>query len=205
MRHEPERPKKRAQNQNWRPGGAKSRLAAFLVLVALRAQAGIAAPAAMGVSGDDLEAITRSLGFLDTLPHDGTIVIEVVYAPALEGSQAIAADAAEKLNAIPGPNSAVIQAQSIAVDALAQDQTRLDALLTVPGACHDSSYAAAVNSAAHQRHVVSISSDPTCLDTKCCVLLVRSDRKVEIVLDTALADAVGAHFSSVFAMMVKRK
>jgi hypothetical protein len=35
--------------------------------------------------------------------------------------------------------------------------------------------------------------------------MVRTEGTVEIVLDTALADSVGARFSTVFAMMVKRK
>jgi hypothetical protein len=53
--------------------------------------------------------------------------------------------------------------------------------------------------------LVSISNDPACMDAKCCVLMVRTVGGVEIVLDTQLAEAVGAHFSSVFTMMVKRR
>ncbi len=56
-----------------------------------------------------------------------------------------------------------------------------------------------------QNRVVSISSDPACLDAQCCVLMVRSGSGVDIVLDTAMADAAGARFSSVFTMMVKRR
>jgi hypothetical protein len=56
-----------------------------------------------------------------------------------------------------------------------------------------------------RRHIISISNDPACLGAGCCVLMVRTTGTVEIVLDTALADSVGARFSTVFAMMVKRK
>jgi hypothetical protein len=52
---------------------------------------------------------------------------------------------------------------------------------------------------------VSVSSDPACLDAKCCVLMVQAGSNVNIVLDTAMATATGAHFSSVFTMMVKRR
>jgi hypothetical protein len=58
---------------------------------------------------------------------------------------------------------------------------------------------------ARQRHLLTISDDPSCLSSSCCVLMVRSERRVEIVLDTSLADAVGAHFPSVFLMLVTRK
>lgn len=142
------------------------------------------------------------MGFLDSLPHDGTIVVGIVYPPDAE---ATAARTADRLNAIQGPNSSTFKAQAIPIALLAQGQDRLDALLLEAGACADPANAQAIVDAVRQRHVVSISSDPACMATKCCVLMVHSDRKVEIILDTALADAAGAHFSAVFAMMVKRK
>jgi hypothetical protein len=37
------------------------------------------------------------------------------------------------------------------------------------------------------------------------VLMVRTGQRVEISLNTELADAVGARFSLVFTMVVKRK
>jgi hypothetical protein len=160
------------------------------------------AHALVEISTEDLQAIARSLGFLDSLPHDGTIVVGIVYPPDAE---AAAAQTAEKLNAIQGPNSTIFKAQSIPVGMLAQNQGRLDALLLEHDVCADPANAQAVTDAVHRRQVVSISSNPECLATKCCVLMVHADRKVEIVLDTALAESAGAHFSSVFTMMVKRK
>ena len=158
--------------------------------------------AATEISADDLQAVTRALGFLDTLPKDGTIAVGVVY--AADASPA-AAQTVDKLNAIPGPNSATFKAQSIAVDRLAANQDRLDALLLEDGVCVDPANAQAVGEVVRKRHIVSISTSPACLESKCCVLMVHTDRKVEIVLDTALAEAAGARFSSVFAMMVKRR
>jgi hypothetical protein len=35
--------------------------------------------------------------------------------------------------------------------------------------------------------------------------MIRTGRGVEIILQTSLADAVGARFSAVFSMMVKRQ
>jgi len=154
------------------------------------------------ISVDDLQAVARSLGFLDTLPKDGTITVGVVH--TADASQA-AARTVDRLNAIPGPNSATFKAQSIAVDGLAGNQDRLDALLLEEGACADPATALAVTEMVRRRHIVSISTSPACLQSKCCVLMVHTDRKVEIVLNTELADAAGARFSSVFAMMVKRR
>jgi len=159
-------------------------------------------PALAEISVDDLQAVVRSLGFLDTLPKDGTIAVRVVYAA---DAGAAAAQTADRLNAIQGPNSATFKAQAVPVGGLPGDQDRLDALLLANGACTDPANAQAIADIVRRRHVISISTDPACLDSKCCVLMVHSERKVEIVLDTAMADAAGAHFSSVFAMMVKRR
>ena len=59
--------------------------------------------------------------------------------------------------------------------------------------------------AVRRRRVVSISTDAGCTDAKSCVLMIYTAGRVRIVLDTALADAVGAQFSSIFMMMVERK
>lgn len=178
---------------------------AIAVVIAVSALVGGPRPAdalPAEVSTDDLRAIARSLGFLDSLPREGAIIVGVVYAP---GDEAGAARTADRLNAVEGPNSTTFKARSIPVGALSQTQDHLDVLLVEDGACTDPAVAQAIVEAVRRRHVVSISSDPACVETKCCVLMVHSDRKVEIVLDTALADDAGAHFSPVFAMMVKRK
>lgn len=175
---------------------------ALAVVAAAIALLGRPATALGDISTDDLQAIARSLGFLDTLPKDGTIAVGVVYAG---DSAAAAGRTAERLNATQGPNSATFKAQGVAVGALAGTTERLDALLLESGVCTDPANAQKIADAVRQRHLVSISTEPACLESKCCVLMVHTDRKVEIVLDTAMADAVGARFSSVFAMMVKRK
>src|ERR1700722_4698819 len=150
----------------------------------------------------DLQAIMRSLGFLDTLPHAGTIHFGVVYSSSASEGRAQATQVAAMLGAMPGPNSTTLRADAVAAENLAQTTGRFDALLLLPGSA---STAGAVTEFIRQRHVISISNDPACVGAGCCVLMVRTANGVEIVLDTALAEAVGAHFSTVFAMMVKRK
>jgi hypothetical protein len=154
------------------------------------------------VSRNDLQAIARSLGFVDSLPRKGEIAVGIVYGP---GGEAGAARTAAQLNAIQGPNSAIFKAQGLPVGALAETPDRFDVVLIADGLCTDPLAAREIAEAVRRLHVVSISSDPACLQARCCVLMVRSDRKVEIVLDTTLANAVGAHFSSVFTMLVKRQ
>jgi len=160
------------------------------------------ARAAGEVTAADLQAAARSLGFLENLRRDGPLLIGVVYASNSADARGEAAQAAERLGAIPGPNGSPIRTTLIAVDALNQTSERLDAVFLMPGA---SSAGAPLAEVVRRRRFVSISTDPACVDQRCCVLMVRTRSGVEIVLQTALADAVGARFSTVFMMMVKRQ
>jgi len=144
----------------------------------------------------------RALGFLDSLPHDGTIFVGVVYGTSISDGKTAAAQVVGELNTMEGPNSKVLHAEAIPQEGLSQAQGRLDVLFLLPGS---SSTANAIGEFIRRRRIVSISNDPACVGAGCCVLMVRTEGTVEIVLDTALADSVGARFSTVFAMMVKRK
>jgi hypothetical protein len=175
---------------------------ALAIAITLLLSAAHTAYAANEVTPADLQAAVRAIGFLDPLPRDQTITVGIVYASSLTGGRALAVQAAEQLKAIPGPNRTPFQAEIIATDGLAQFVGRADAVFLMPGTSKDQ---AAIVEFLRRRHLVSISNDPACMDAKCCVLMVRTVGGVEIVLDTQLAEAVGAHFSSVFTMMVKRK
>jgi hypothetical protein len=180
-----------------------SRLAASL-LVVLAATLGSTTLAHAGsdVSVADLQAATRAIGFLQNLPHDGSIVIGIVYAQQSPESKALAVQTAATLASLPGPNKSIIRAKLVSIESLALNNDRLDALFVIPGL---SSGGPAIADAIRRRRIISISNDPSCLDSNCCVLMVRANPEVEIVLNTAVADAVGANFSTVFAMIVKRR
>jgi hypothetical protein len=154
------------------------------------------------VAPADLQAATRSLGFLDSLQNRSTISIGVVYGAGVRDGKNSATQTAGALSTMSGPGSSTIRANIISVDELVQNTQHFDALYLLPGVVTNG---AQVADAVRRQHVVSISSDPACLDAKCCVLMVQAGAGVNIVLDTALADAAGAHFSSVFTMMVKRR
>lgn len=150
------------------------------------------------VPAENVQAAARSLQFLETLPRNASLLIGIVYV----SDRAAADDTARVFSAQPAPNAASFVPALIPVDGLADFNGHLDALFLMPGV---SSYAEPVISTVRMRHLVSISGDPQCLETHCCVLMVRSGERIEIVLDTSLAEAAGARFSTVFTMMVKRK
>ena len=158
--------------------------------------------AADDVTIADLQAAARAIGFLNNLPRDGTVVVGVVYASQNPSSRALASQTASLLSTLAGPNKSTIRARLLSVDNLVQANDRLDVIFLMPAM---SAEAPAIVDAIRRRHILSISSDPTCLETNCCVLMVRANPEVEIILNSAMAQSVGADFSTVFAMIVKRK
>ena len=154
------------------------------------------------VSVDNLQAAMRTLSFIESLPKEGTIVVGVVYPSDIPTTEVLARDTATAVGTMHGPNSRTLQAIVLSTNNLAQFEGHLDVIFLVLGA---SKHADVILRAMQRHRLVSISDDPICAGTKCCVLLVRTDRRVEISLNTALADAVGARFSLVFTMVVKRK
>jgi len=160
------------------------------------------AAAASAITQADLQAATRSLGFLDSLQNRATITIAVVYGASVRDGKNSAAQTAGMLETMRGPGSSTIRSNIVPVEEVAQNTQQYDALYLMPGVAPNGG---AIAEYVRRQHVVSISSDPACLNANCCVLMVQAGSGVSIVLDTGLANAVGAHFSSVFTMMVKRK
>ncbi len=158
--------------------------------------------AADDVTVADLQAAVRAIGFSENSPRDGTTVIGVVYASQNPSGKALALQTAGLLSTLKGPDKSTIRARTVSVENLVQANDRLDAIYLLPGM---STEAPEIVEAIRRRHILSISNDTACLETNCCVLMVRANPQVEIILNSALAQAVGADFSTVFAMIVKRK
>jgi hypothetical protein len=154
------------------------------------------------VSADNLQAAIRTLSFLESLPREGVIAVGVVYPSDIPNAQALALETAKSIGDMRGPNSRPLQAVALSTIELGTFSGHLDVIFLMPGASKDSEL---ILDAMRRHQLMSISGDPACADARCCVLMVRSGQRVEISLNTALAEAVGARFSLVFTMVVKRR
>jgi hypothetical protein len=154
------------------------------------------------VSVENLQAAMHTLSFLESLPREGTIVVGVIYPSDMPATKVLAAETAQVIGAMRGPNFRILQPLVLSTTDLAQFEGHLDLIVLVKGA---SKHPEGILDVMRRHRLVSISDDPVCVDTKCCVLMVRTGQRVEISLNTELADAVGARFSLVFTMVVKRK
>lgn len=163
--------------------------------------AGLCTPApAADVSPADLQASMRALGFLSSLQNRASITVGVVYVGGDPDSKALAGRTVTMLTRLKGPGSSTVSASMVAVQDL--NTIHVDALYLMP-LPPDGGHT--VSDFVKRQGVVSISNDPGCLDAQACVLLVQARSNMTIVLDTALAQATGAKFSTVFTMLVKRR
>jgi hypothetical protein len=182
--------------------GARLRSAKCAVAILLTTALCASAPAAE-VSPADLQAAMRALGFLSALQNRPSIAVGVVYVGGDPDSKALAARAAAMLTRLKGPGSSTVSANMVAVQELSQNALHVDALYLMP-LPPDGGHT--VSDFVKRQGVVSISNDPSCFESQACVLLVQAARSnMTIVLDTALAQATGAKFSTVFTMLVKRR
>jgi hypothetical protein len=186
------------QQMSRKPSSQTARLLGAALAVLL---ASTAARADDDISGADLQVAARAIGFLDNLPHDGTFVVGIVYSDSANARED-AVQTANRLGSMQGPAKTKFRTLAVAAKDLATAAGRLDFVILLP---NQSAGAKEIADAVRHRHIISISTDPDCLVTQCCVLMVRAGSSVDIVLDTALAAAVGAQFSPVFAMIVKRQ
>jgi len=161
----------------------------------------LAAPAhaADDMTVPDLEVVSRAIGFLDNLPHDGDIAVGIVYPDSAEG-RAKAVQTASRLDSVKGPNRTKFNISLISAKNLEQPRGHLDIALLLPNQSSSE-----IADAVRRNRLISISNDPSCINAKCCVLMVQSGAQVNIVLNTNLAADVGARFSPIFMMMVKRR
>jgi len=151
---------------------------------------------------ENLQAAMRTLSFLESLPKEGTIIVGVIYPFDIPSAEALAKETANVIGTMRGPNSRLLQPIVLSTNKLIQYAGHLDVIFLVAGTSRHSDVIVDV---IHRYRIASISDDLACIDAKCCVLMVRTGQRVEITLNIALADGVGARFSRVFTMVVKRK
>ena len=175
----------------------------ILILTLFVMMIGVRRASAMDqASSENVQAAMRTLSFLESLSQNGPIVVGVVYPSEIPNAQAAAEATVQLIGTLHGPNSRTLQPHLISTNELSQYQGHLDVLFLMVGA---SSHSVGILDYIRRHHLVSISDDPLCASAQCCVITVHAGPRVEILLNTALADAVGAHFSLVFTMVVKRK
>ncbi|MGK7867626.1 YfiR/HmsC family protein [Falsiroseomonas sp. E2-1-a20] len=174
---------------------APARAASFLagVLLAVTPMA-----ARADVSVRDLQVIARAVAFMTPAPS-GTVEIGIVYptasAPGRQEAERIVAAFGGGLRA----GSLTLTARPIALESVPSGPV---ALLLTSAALPQ---AAAVAAAVAGKGVLTVSTDPAAIEGGRVVMTVRSEPRVEILVNRAAAQGAGVSFSAAFRMMIQER
>jgi hypothetical protein len=141
----------------------------------------------------NIQAAARVLTFLENGPT-GRTVIGIVFDPDKPGS------VAEK-NALMAAISGGYGVGALSVvgkPMQAGDTGGAKVLFVTRGVNY-----AAVGAEARAKHIITIGSDPACVQNGACVVGISTDPTVQIVVNHQAAAAVGASFRASFRMMIQ--
>lgn len=158
-------------------------------------------PARAEITKADIDAVTQVLNFAQSLPTRQTIALVVIYRAGDNEARGNATRAAQLFSEQTAPGGSTYDIGVVSTADLAQHTKRTDLVYVIPP-IGDSGKT--ISDFIRRQHSLGISSDPSCLSSHSCVLLIQSGQG-NITLDTELARDIGANFSAVFTMMVKRR
>lgn len=150
---------------------------------------------AKAASSKDIQILSRALSFIENGPT-GDVNIGVVY-------DASTTEADEILSLIgTGITSGKIKLHAQKVSAQDAKDSQYPVLLFTEGT--DTSQKA-IFDAVNNKGIITVSMHDTCLNNSNCVLVVRSEPKVDIKVSSAAAETTGVSFGSAFRMMISEQ
>ena len=154
------------------------------------------APAAHADGGREIQVAGRTLTFLDGGPT-GRVVFAIVFDASKPASIAEKDEVMAALGSGMSVGTATVVGKPVEDGALASAGDAQVFYMT-----RGVNYAV-VGAAAKSKKILSISADMACVKSGACVMGVAAAPKVEILVNTASAGAIGARFKAAFKMMIK--
>lgn len=151
---------------------------------------------AMADGAREIQVAGRTLTFLDGGPT-GKVVFAIVYDASKPASVAEKDEVMAALGSGMAAGGATVVGKPVEAGA-AGSAGDVGAFYMTRGVNY-----AAVGAVAKSKKALSISSDMACVKSGACVMGVAATPKVEIVVNSATAAAVGAKFKAAFKMMIK--
>lgn len=153
-------------------------------------------PAVHADGAREIQVAARTLSFLDGGPS-GKVVFAIVFDPSKPASVAEKDEVMSALGSGMAAGGATVVGRPVEFLALGSAGDAGAFYLT-----HGVNYTAA-GAFAKAKKILSISSDMACVQSGACVMGVAATPKVEIVVNSATAAAIGAKFKAAFKMMIK--
>jgi hypothetical protein len=181
--------------QNCLPSSPVARRGIAVLMIALLLSARPVAAASL--SRVELDILSKSLTFLQPKPI-GDVTVAIVYADGNAGSRQDAQAIADAIGGGLIAGGAVLRPKLVDVAALS---TAEFALVIVAAGANDE----AVMRAARRYHALCVTGDLAAVRAGTCVMAIRSEDRVEILLNSQAAQGAGIAFAIAFRMMVQEQ
>lgn len=169
------------------------------VLPLLAAIAMSAHPAAAEPTPRDLQLLARALGFLERPPR-GTAEVGIVYpqrsAEGMAEATRIAASFGDGLRA----GNLLVRPRLVPLESVGE--ARLAALLLTDAAAAQAALVARVVAG---RSILTVAVNRALIDAGSVVMVVRSEPRVEVLVNRAAAQTAGVSFAAAFRMMIQER
>ena len=157
---------------------------------------GALSPACAGVTHNDLVIAARALSFLEN-PPTGDVRVGIVYASGDPRSIAEAASLHDILRGGLRAGNLVLRPVMVRIDEV--ERAKVDLLFLTHGVGKAAARVAAVSDA---KRIPCVTTDIAQVKRGTCVVGVRSEPRVEILVNRAAAGASGTTFSTAFRMLI---
>jgi len=150
---------------------------------------------AASLSAHDLQVLGRALAFAQPAPS-GTQILAIAYAAGDEASRRDAEAIAALIGSGLRAGAAVLRPR--VVDAAGLAQGGFAAVLAAEGA-----EAGPLMEATRKEKVLCVTADFAAVQAGSCVMAIRSEPRVDILVNHAAAAAAGIEFAAAFRMMIR--
>lgn len=150
----------------------------------------------------DIEVMVKAMGFVKNGPT-GSVDLAVIYDPAIPESKQHADEViAIVKNGVSGQKLS-LSAYKVAVSNLSkQSEMPKDIAFVTRGLANRHKDILLMQT---EKGIITLSNDEACLDESICVLMVKSEPAVDILISTAAAGRAGIEFATAFSMMVTKR
>jgi len=149
------------------------------------------------VNPSDIQVVAQALDYAEGL-EGGDVTLGIVYSAAdREAAEALAGHMRNGVRS----GKIVLHPELIEVSELAR-HGGVKAIFLMPGL---EAHCDEIANITRARHLISFADDEGYLRRDCCILVVRSQPTVDIILNVRGAEAAGVRFATVFILVVRRQ
>jgi len=159
----------------------------------------MASGVAMADDEKDIKALTKAIGFIQGGPT-GEVDVAVVFDPTNRDSSAHADAVIDIARSYKGSNKVKFSAKKISYANIEFVKSKIIFITRGMEGKYDS-----ILNKAIRLNAITVSTDENCLNKGGCVLIVKTDPDVDILVNTAVAARTGTEFSSAFSMMITKR